>query len=168
MKLSRRGFIRLSGIVGAGILLPGQLSQLLTQDVVLPLPPQVLTKYLDPLFYPSTAQPVDKLQSTKYYEIKMSQFQQKLHSQLPPTTLWGYNGSFPGPIIEARSQETTLVKWINNLTTPNYLIPGAFDASLHGTDKQEPEVKTVVHVHGAHVPVQWDGHPEAWFTSNVE
>lgn len=164
MKLSRRKFIRLSAIAGAGLVL--QLSNFLAQDQVIPLSPTVLTKYIDPLPYLSTARAVDKTPDATYYEMKMTQFKQKLHTQLPPTTLWGYNSQFPGPTIEARSGSPILIKWINELTASNYLVPGVFDLSLHGTDNAEPEVKTVVHVHGAHVPPQWDGHPEAWFTQN--
>jgi spore coat protein A len=166
MRLNRRQFIKLGAIAGVSFLLPWQVSNFTSRSIIIPLAPNTLTKYLDPLPVPVTAQPVDKTPTSKYYEIKMTQVKQKLHSQLPPTTLWGYDGLFPGPTIEARSNETVLVKWINNLNTSSYLIPAAFDPSLHGTDNFEPENKTVVHVHGARVPSQWDGHPEAWFTPN--
>ncbi|HEY3367362.1 MAG TPA: multicopper oxidase domain-containing protein [Symbiobacteriaceae bacterium] len=38
---------------------------------------------------------------------------------LPPTTIWGHNGMWPGPTIEARRNRAIKVHWINNLpTTP--------------------------------------------------
>src|ERR1700746_3245234 len=38
------------------------------------------------------------------------------------TTVWGYNGTYPGPTIEARVNETVHVDWINHLPT-THLFP---------------------------------------------
>ncbi len=39
------------------------------------------------------------------------------------------------------------------------------DHRLHGADAGKPEVRTVVHVHGAKTPPESDGWPEDWFVS---
>jgi spore coat protein A len=67
-----------------------------------------------------------------------------------------------------RAGQCIRVKWINNIDATDYLILGAYDPFLQGTNKGEPHVKTVVHVHGAHVPPTSDGYPEAWFTRNFK
>lgn len=124
----------------------------------------LLQKFVDALPLPATLKPKGKFNGDDYYEVVMSQFKQKLHQDLPPTTLWGYGGSFPGPTFEARVGQAIHVKWINNIDAPDYLISGVYDPFLIGTDKGEPHVKTVTHVHGAHVPSAGDGDPEAWFS----
>src|SRR6266511_2971220 len=68
-----------------------------------PLDPTTLTKYIDPLPIPGampTAGP-------NYYEIGAWEIHQQLHSQLPPTYLFGYGtsqatASYPAATIEAR------------------------------------------------------------------
>ena len=42
----------------------------------------------------------------------------------------------------------------------------AVDVTLHGDEAPNPEVRTVVHLHGAKVEPDSDGYPEAWFTNN--
>jgi spore coat protein A len=94
----------------------------------------------------------------------MTQFQQKLHQSLPATTLWGYNGSYPGPTIETRKGSPVQILWKNNLPS-THLLSYAIDRTLHN-GLAAPDVRTVVHVHGAKVLPESDGYPEAWFTSN--
>ncbi len=52
------------------------------------------------------------------------------------TTIWGYNGIFPGPTIETRSGQPVSVTHINQLPVP-----------------------TVVHLHGGRTPPEYDGYP---------
>ncbi len=96
------------------------------------------------------------------YRILIEEFDQQLHRDLPPTRVWGYDGVFPGPTIEARSGLPVNVKWVNNLRddmgnlrTDHYL---AVDLCPHGADDGPP--RTVVHLHGGHVPSVFDGDPE--------
>jgi len=138
-----------------------------------------LTPYLDPLPIPGVATPVSGSPGgAATYDITMLEFRQQLHSQLPnPTRVWGYNDGFaapgsPGPVIEARTGLPVTVNWRNDIrdfvtnaprTNDHYLdvdvqtdafgqvcIMGAVDAA-----------KTVVHLHGGHVPAAFDGYPEA-------
>jgi FtsP/CotA-like multicopper oxidase with cupredoxin domain len=78
------------------------------------------------------------------------------------TKVWGYDGSSPGPTIEAVRGAATTVRWVNALPT-THLFESAIDHSLDGANGK-PSVRTVVHLHGAAVASASDGEPEAWFT----
>jgi spore coat protein A len=97
----------------------------------------------------------------------MQQFQQQLHQDLPPTTLWGFEGLYPGPTIEVTRDVPITVRWINdlrdsmgNLRTQHYL---PVDLCMHGPDHAGNTPRTVVHLHGGHVPAAFDGYPESTF-----
>jgi FtsP/CotA-like multicopper oxidase with cupredoxin domain len=90
----------------------------------------------------------------------MRQFEAKAHRDMPPTAFWGYNASCPGPTIEVRSGEPVLVEWINSLPT-RHLFP--IDRTLCGAETGNPDVRTVVHLHGAKTGPESDGYPEHWF-----
>ena len=126
------------------------------------LDPSALTKYIDPLPLPGVLAPVGMLGYEIYYEVTMSEFQQQLHSELSPTTVWGYNGTYPGPTFEARRNYPVAVKWINNLPYDHLF---TIDTMLHGAGYPNPAVRTVVHLHGGDVKPEDDGYPEAWYTS---
>ncbi|MEI9972197.1 MAG: multicopper oxidase [Ignavibacteriota bacterium] len=94
-----------------------------------------------------------------YYRIAMQQIERKLHRDLPPTRLWCCGGSSPGPTIEARSGEALAIEWANELPAKHFL---PIDHTLHGAEASNPEVRGIVHVHGAKVPPEYDGYPEDW------
>ena len=122
-----------------------------------------LIRYVDPLPIPPIIRSTDK--PGEIIDIEMNQFQAKVHRDLPPTTLWGYNGSWPGPTIEAQSGEPLNINWISRLPA-THLLP--IDHSIHGAESSLPAVRNVTHVHGACVLPDDDGHPEAWFTAQGE
>jgi spore coat protein A, manganese oxidase len=122
----------------------------------LSLNPSALKKYVDALPIPEQARPL----STGHYRIAISEFQAKIHRDLPPTTFWGYNGMSPGPTFDVRSGEAIAVEWVNNLPAKHLL---SVDHAIHGAGKDVPEVRTIAHVHGAKVPPESDGDPEKWF-----
>lgn len=95
-----------------------------------------------------------------YYHIEMREFRQKLHADLPPTTLWGYNGQFPGPLFDVKQGRPIQVKWANKLPS-RHILP--VDKSFHHLDTM-PEVRTVTHLHGGETLPDSDGYPEAWYT----
>jgi FtsP/CotA-like multicopper oxidase with cupredoxin domain len=70
-----------------------------------------LTKFLDPLPVP----PVFRPRSRETITIPMVVTRQKLHSQLPESTLWTYAGHFPGPTIEVRSGRQLRISWSNEI-----------------------------------------------------
>ena len=80
---------------------------------------------------------------------------------MPPTTFWGYEGSCPGPTFTARRGQPLLVEWANELPH-QHLFP--IDHTLHGAEGDEPEVRTVVHLHGGRTGPESDGYPESWVT----
>lgn len=124
-----------------------------------------LEKYVDKLPIPPVLTPVSTDDGVDYYEVTMRQITQKLHRDLAPTTLYAYNGIYPGPTIVAESNKPIKVKWMNDLPVNPHLLP--VDKTLHGAEGPY-EVRTVVHLHGANVQPNSDGFPEAWFTNNFE
>lgn len=48
-------------------------------------------------------------------EIALSPTWVRLHAQLPPTLMWGYNGTVPGPTIEVRRGERIRIAWTNRI-----------------------------------------------------
>ncbi len=89
----------------------------------------------------------------------MRECAQKLHRDLKPTRLWSYGANVPGPSIETISGEPLQVEWVNELPEKHFL---PIDYRLHGA-KDQPQVRAVVHVHGAKAPPESDGYPEDWY-----
>jgi spore coat protein A len=126
-----------------------------------------LARYVDALPIPAVMKPAGSRPSpanpplqVPYYHVAMRQFQAKAHRDMPPTTFWGYGGTCPGPTIEAPSGKPLLVEWSNELPERHIF---AIDHTLHGAEKEKPEVRTVVHLHGGKVGPESDGYPEDWF-----
>jgi spore coat protein A len=125
----------------------------------------LLRKFVDPLPRLRPARQAGELAGSPFYDIAAKPVRQRLHRDLPPTPLWAYDGQFPGPTLDVRRGQKIFIRWRSEITGSAFLIPQAFDTHLHGTDHGEPATKTVVHVHGAVVPPESDGHPDAWFTA---
>ncbi len=135
--------------------------------------PVLPTPFVDLLPIPAVAQPTSGTPGgTATYDMYMEEVSQNLHSELPNTTVWGYgdapgNATYPGPTLENTTGQPITVHWINDLRdtsqvgsplrTDHYL---PVDTCPHGA---EDTAKTVVHVHGGHVPAEVDGYPEATF-----
>jgi spore coat protein A len=119
---------------------------------------------MDPLPIPAVATPVSgTVGGVASYNLAVTEFNQQLHSQLPPTRVWGYGGSYPGPTILASKGNPVTVTWINdlrdaqgNLRTTHYL---PVDTCLMGPDTEGPSARIVTHLHGGHVPANVDGYP---------
>jgi spore coat protein A len=73
--------------------------------------------------------------NTDYYELRQREGQAEILPGLD-TKVWGYDGIFPGPTIEARSGRRVVVHQRNELPVP-----------------------TVVHLHGGVTPPESDGYP---------
>jgi len=126
-----------------------------------------LAQFVDPLPIPEIARsselrpsPADPAVKIPYYRIPMRQFESKLHRDLKPTRLWGFGACSPGPTFETRSGQGLLVEWANELPSTHFL---PIDQSIHGAESDKPEVRTVVHLHGAKAPAESDGYPENWY-----
>jgi len=124
-----------------------------------------LRKFEDELPLPTPLSPSGTLKGVPLYDVKMTQFKQKLHRNLPPTTLWGYNGTYPGPTFEVRRGSPIAVSWDNQLPGTHFL---PIDTTLHGAEASVPQVRTVVHLHGSKTLPDSDGYPEAWFTNGFK
>ncbi|HMF43057.1 MAG TPA: DNRLRE domain-containing protein, partial [Polyangia bacterium] len=81
----------------------------------------VLTPFVDELPLPAVATPLDTSPAgAAHYRLAMVELQQRLHRDLPPTTVWGFDDgthgpSYPGPTIEAQTEVLTRVTWANDL-----------------------------------------------------
>jgi spore coat protein A, manganese oxidase len=124
-----------------------------------------LCPFVDELTLPPVAQPlVGSAGGAASYELAITEEQLQLHRDLPPTTLWTYGGSYPGPTIEARSGQPVQVTWINDLRDDSgqlraqHLLP--VDRCLHGPNTEGASARAVIHLHGGHMPADSDGHPE--------
>ncbi len=120
-----------------------------------------LDLFADKLPIPQVLKPRRKKQGVPYYIVRMQQFKHSFHSSMPQTTTWGFEGSYPGPVIEVRPNQKIKVKWVNHLPV-KHLLP--VDTTIHGAEPNVPRVRTVIHLHGAVVRPESDGYPDAWFT----
>ncbi len=73
-----------------------------------------LTPYMAPLPVPPVLRPAsdDVLHET---EIALRPAWVRLHPQLPPTLMWGYDGQVPGPTIEVRREQRVRIAWTNRI-----------------------------------------------------
>ncbi len=131
------------------------------------LRPETLARFVDPLPIPpvlapdgTRPDPDDPRRQIPFYRVAMREGVQSVHRDLPPTRVWGYGATLPGPTFETRSGQGILVEWANELPERHFL---PIDCTLHGAHAGQPEVRTVVHVHGAKVAPKSDGYPEDWY-----
>jgi spore coat protein A len=131
--------------------------------------PNSLAAFVDILPIPRIAKPIGERvmpgrSSTRLpvYRIPIAPVESQIHREVPLTRFWGYGGSMPGPTIEARSGEGVFVEWPNELPTRHFL---PIDHHLMGAEADKPEVRTVVHLHGAKAPPESDGYPEEWYVA---
>lgn len=92
-------------------------------------------KFQSLLRLPNLLRPTNSDETTDYYEIEQRQAAVEI---LPgrQTTIWGYQGMFPGPTIKTRQSRRTVILHTNKLDVP-----------------------TVVHLHGGATPSDSDGFP---------
>ena len=73
------------------------------------------------------------MQTTRFYQLTASEFDWKI-SDHRTIKAWGFNNSFPGPVLKAHKGDTMVIKVKNNLKEP-----------------------TIVHWHGIRLPASMDG-----------
>ena len=118
--------------------------------------PTRLAPFVDVLPIP----PVLRPEPGKPLRVRMAETTQALHRDLPSTTLWTYGGHYPGPTIEARRGHAFDVVWENALPARHFL---PVDHAICGAEADKPDVRAIVHLHGAKVPRKDDGYPEDWY-----
>ncbi|GGV06449.1 O-aminophenol oxidase PhsA [Streptomyces spectabilis] len=136
-----------------------------------------LVPYAAPLTVPPVLRPAggDVREET---EIAVRPAWVRLHPQLPPTLMWGYEGSVPGPTIEVRRGERVRIAWTNRVpkesefpvTAVEVQRTGPPPSTLPGREGVEPNKDvaalpawTVTHVHGA----QTGGGNDGWADNAV-
>ena len=157
-KLSRRRVLQASTALGITGILPFNTGTALAESS------PNLEKFVQPLPIPDVREPDGKHNGVDYYEIPLQQFTQKLHPDLPETTLWGFDGQFPGPIIQARQDERIKVRFDNSQLPTSHLLSVHERVSGAKPDYEGsvPEVRTVTHFHGLNVEPESDGQAEMW------
>ncbi len=133
------------------------------------LDPNKLKRFVDPLpilevakpvgVRPNPANPAEKL---PFYRMVMGEFESRVHRDLEPTRMWGFNGISPGPMIEVRGGDGVLIEWASQLPKRHLF---TIDHNLMGAERDKPDVRSVVHLHGAKVPPESDGYPESWYVA---
>ena len=147
--MNRRELLRSGVSMGAGVL-----AALADTRTPPSLPPYVDRLPIPPVLRPPlNGGPIDMRRGIRH----------KVHRDLPPTSLWGYNSMWPGPTLEVQKGQPLSVRWKNELPTKHFL---PIDTTIHGAEASLPKVRTVVHVHGARVLPESDGYPDAWFTAD--
>ncbi|MFB9235110.1 multicopper oxidase family protein [Plantactinospora siamensis] len=137
MGVSRRSVLQWGATSALGLAVPAALSGCsspvtgkdLRSDIPLPQP------FTRALPVPPVLAPTRTDGTTDYYELTAKEGT----AEMVPghrTRIWGYNGIFPGPTIEARSGRRVVVEHRNELPVP-----------------------TTVHLHGGHTPPDSDGYP---------
>src|ERR1700760_3468710 len=131
--LSRRHALRVFGSSAAISLLSqerarGQ-SDELTSNLVTGIR---LEPFVDPLIIPPAIRGSLPRRGSRYHRIGIFEFLQKLHRDLPETIVWGFEGSMPGPTIEAQRGETGTIDWVNRLPLRHRL---AVDHTICGAGK---------------------------------
>ncbi|MDQ0377794.1 multicopper oxidase family protein [Amycolatopsis thermophila] len=131
-----------------------------------------LSKFADPLRVPPLIRPHSWWHQDEI-TIAKTRARVRLHSQLPETEVWAYEGQFPGPTIEVRSGRRLRVNWNNRIdgTIPVIAVQQRAELAdinapartpgyrnLDGTPQAGTEIIdgvsvlpawTVVHLHGA-------------------
>jgi spore coat protein A len=97
----------------------------------------------------------------EFYRMTMRPVPTRVHRDVPPTVMWSYGETVPGPTIEASAGRGVMVEWVNGLPEKHFL---PIDHTLHGAGADQPEVRSAVHLHGAKAAPQYDGYPEDWQT----
>lgn len=162
MHSSRRDFLRLSAASVTAFAATNSSNALGQMVPVKPFySPIHPTPFIDPLPIPVRMQAAGKQQGRDFYQVRMVEFQRRLHSELPPAKLWGYEAAWPGPTFEAMRGDPIVVEWHNELPLQP-LIP--VDTSLPSCRPPVPLVRAVPHLHGSRTDSYSDGLPENWFT----
>jgi len=106
-----------------------------------------LTPFVDPLRIPPVLTPVVR-GKTQFHTMTMRAGLVKVHRDLPTTVVWGFDGLFPGPTIRATAGQSVVIRHVSRLPD-THPMAGSSTAMMYPS----------VHLHGAHVAPQDDGHP---------
>jgi FtsP/CotA-like multicopper oxidase with cupredoxin domain len=121
-----------------------------------PLVYQIKVQVSQHSFTSSQVLPIDPAgQPTQSFDADGNTFPAGTVRSLPPTTIYGFNGTFPGPMINAEYGMACLVRFENHLDE-NPL-------NLVRQDFADPELRFLTHLHNAHTASESDGNPHYAF-----
>jgi spore coat protein A len=139
MKWSRRDVLSASGKIALaqtiGIVSPLGCSGGRPLPTLLPSRVPLPAKFRVDLPKSPLLTPIKQDASADYYDLHVRETTANILPGLK-TQIWGYDGLFPGPTIEARSGRKSIIKLHNDLPVP-----------------------IVNHLHGGHTPPESDGYP---------
>jgi spore coat protein A, manganese oxidase len=162
MSLNRRQFVKLGLLGGAAALLP--VAPAVAAHKSAP-PTPVIPSFAQDLTIPPVLQPVRSDATTDYYQMTQEEAQVEILPGLT-TTIWGYDGSFPGPTVVARRGRGAVVTVTNKLpllgaTKAAYVCGDMAGMAMPGLPALSPAEKasaTVTHLHGAVTAPNSDGY----------
>ncbi|MGH2458883.1 MAG: multicopper oxidase family protein [Chloroflexota bacterium] len=134
MKVSRRALLKLGVLGGAAVVLPVA-PTVASFGKDQPAPSPRVPQFALPLAIPPVIRPARSTATTDFYEVTQREARVEIIPGLK-TTIWGYNGMFPGPTFRVRRGREIVVKQTN-------LLPDG----------------VVVHQHGGVTPPDSDGYP---------
>lgn len=115
-RISRRDALRLGLGVAAGLTLPAIGAGIASSFGAFARTAKV-GRFELPLGIPTVLAPTSTDATTDYYDIVQMMMRQEILTGLK-TMIWGYNGTFPGPTIKARSNRRVVVRQTNALPEP--------------------------------------------------
>jgi len=107
-------------------------------------------------FTSSQVLPINELgQPTQSFDANGNTYPAGTVRTLPPSIIYGFNGTFPGPMINNEYGKPSLVRFTNRLDE-NPL-------NLDRQDYGDPELRFLTHLHNAHTAPESDGNPHYAF-----
>jgi spore coat protein A len=168
---TRRQFMKSAALTGAGLVV-GRTLLNSSPALAAPVGTPALTPYLDQM--PTLLDNLINATGGGTFNLSTDLISRKLHSQLPPTTLFGYlrqggpgagdiGASYLGPVVVAKSGIPVVVNYKNNLASDAYKSVftnnGSSYAQFNPFDPAETRILT--HLHGAIDSGDSDGNPFA-------
>ncbi|WP_276253026.1 multicopper oxidase family protein [Halomontanus rarus] len=129
-----------------------------------------LEKYVQSLPIPEEREPDSRRWGVEHHEVEIQETTHSFHPDLPDTTIWGFDGQFPGPIIAGRRGRPLAVEVDNSQLPDEHLfevdddIDGTTTENYVGYDGEVPEVRNSTHFHGLNVPPESDGQADMWIS----
>jgi FtsP/CotA-like multicopper oxidase with cupredoxin domain len=107
-------------------------------------------------FSSSQVLPINALgQPTQSFDANGNTFPAGTVRTLPPSTIYGFNGTFPGPMINTEYGKPVLIRFTNRLDEN--------PSNLPRQDFGDPELRFLTHLHNAHTAPESDGNPHYAF-----
>jgi spore coat protein A len=170
--LSRRQFVQASILASAALGLELMLDEAAAGAQGPGLSPP-LTPFKDPLTLPPVLRPTETGEGAASLTIRLRAGSRSLHSELPATPFWGYEGCLPGPTIEVQRGQRLRVEYINDLPADGefpvtaVVAPEGKQQNRAGREGRPPEPMvaslkpwTVTHLHGGRTAAGSDGWTE--------